>query len=144
MDATRDERFSTPGGLELPQSSTCSTHAGLGTQHSIIFSSAAADSTSAAAAATISHVSAVIGAIALFARAYGGTVVGDVVLEAARVLGHLGRGGREACIPAPTYIRAVATVPLGQTLLPTTGASTLGGSVHRRPSGGGAVAMART
>jgi hypothetical protein len=137
MDATRDERFSTPGGLELPQSSTCPTHAGMGTQHSIILNPAAADSTSAAAAATFSQVSAVVGAIALFARAYGGSVVGDIVLEAARVLGHLGRGGREAGTPAPTYIRAVATVPPGQTLLPTAGASTLGGSVHRRPSGGG-------
>ena len=95
MDATRDEQSSTPGGLELPQSSTFSTHAGLETQHSTVLNPAAADSTSAAAAATFSHVSAVIGAITLFARAYGGTVVGDIVLEAARVLGHLGRGGGE-------------------------------------------------
>lgn len=69
-------------------------------------------------------------------RTYGGTAVGDVVLEAAQVPGQLGRSG----VPALTHARAVATVPLGPAPPLAADASTFDGTAHRRPLGGGAGA----
>ena len=138
MDATT-LRFSTPEGSESTSSTTCGTPAGLEPSHSLIFTSSAMDPASAAAAATFRIVGATVDTVVLLARAYGGTVAGDIILNAAQVLGQLGRGGR-AAVPTPAHVRAVSTVSPGLMTAPplASGTSPRAGAAHSCPPGGAA------